>query len=43
MREQLSREGADPLASSPEEFTAIIAADIVKWAKVVKTVGVKIE
>jgi tripartite-type tricarboxylate transporter receptor subunit TctC len=42
-REQLSREGADPLSSSPEEFSAIIATDIVKWAKVVRTVGVKIE
>lgn len=43
MREMLSREGADPLSSSPEEFARTIAADIVKWAKVVKAVGVKIE
>jgi len=43
MREMLSREGADPLSSSPEEFARTIAADIVKWAKVVKAVGVKVE
>jgi len=43
MREMLSREGADPLSSSPEEFARTIAADIVKWAKVVKDVGVRVE
>lgn len=43
MREMLSREGADPLSSSPEEFAKVIATDIVKWAKVVKAVGVKLE
>ena len=43
MREMLSREGADPLASSPEEFGKVIATDIVKWAKVVKAVGLKLE
>ena len=43
MREMLSREGADPLSSSPEEFAKVIATDIVKWAKVVKVVGIKLE
>jgi len=43
MREMLSREGADPLSSSPEEFARVIAIDIVKWAKVVKAIGVKLE
>ena len=43
MREMLSREGADPLTSSPEEFARTIAADIKKWEKVVKTVGIKVE
>lgn len=43
MREMLSREGADPLSSSPEEFARTIAADIVKWEKVVRAVGVKVE
>ena len=39
----LAREGADPLPSTPEAFTRIIAADIVKWAKVVKAAGSKVE
>lgn len=40
-RDMLSREGADPLLSTPEEFDKAIAVDIVKWSKVVKTVGIK--
>ncbi len=43
MREMLSREGADPLTSTPEEFARTIAVDITKWAKVVKAAGVKLE
>ena len=27
--------------SSPEEFVAVIAADLVKWAKVVASAGIK--
>lgn len=42
-RELLSRQGADPLPSSPEEFSRILAADIVKWEKVVKEAGIKVE
>ncbi|MEO7726017.1 MAG: tripartite tricarboxylate transporter substrate binding protein [Burkholderiales bacterium] len=42
-REILSREGADPLPGTPEVFTKTIAADVVKWAKVVKTAGLKVE
>jgi len=43
MRDMLSREGADPLAGTPEEFARTIAVDITKWAKVVKAAGVKVE
>ena len=43
LREQLSREGSDPLPSTPEEFAKTIATDIAKWAKVVKAAGVKAE
>jgi tripartite-type tricarboxylate transporter receptor subunit TctC len=42
-REILSREGADPLPGTPEEFTKTIAADVVKWSKVVKAAGLKVE
>ena len=42
-REILSREGADPLPRTPQEFTQTIADDIVKWAKVVKAGNLKVE
>jgi tripartite-type tricarboxylate transporter receptor subunit TctC len=38
----LATQGAEPLISSPEEFLAILQADVVKWAKVVRDAGVTI-
>jgi tripartite-type tricarboxylate transporter receptor subunit TctC len=35
-------EGADPVGSTPEEFAEVIAHDLVKWAKVIKAAGIKI-
>jgi tripartite-type tricarboxylate transporter receptor subunit TctC len=40
MIEFLAAQGAEPLMTSPEEFTAILQADVVKWAKVVREAGV---
>jgi tripartite-type tricarboxylate transporter receptor subunit TctC len=42
-RERLFSIGAEPLSQSPEEFAAFIAAEVAKWAKVVKAAGIKIE
>jgi tripartite-type tricarboxylate transporter receptor subunit TctC len=42
-REIFAREGADVLPRTPAEFAQTIAADIVKWAKVVKAAGLKVE
>ena len=36
----LAAQGAEPLMTSPEEFLKILEADVVKWAKVVKSAGV---
>ena len=36
----LGAQGAEPLMTSPEEFLKILEADVVKWAKVVKSAGV---
>jgi tripartite-type tricarboxylate transporter receptor subunit TctC len=36
----LAAQGAEPLVTSPEEFLKILEADVVKWAKVVKSAGV---
>jgi tripartite-type tricarboxylate transporter receptor subunit TctC len=38
---RLTSNGVDPVGSSPEEFAATIAADIVLWAEAVKTAGVQ--
>jgi tripartite-type tricarboxylate transporter receptor subunit TctC len=43
MAERIAREGADVIASSPEEFGALIKTEIAKWAKVVKDNGLKVE
>lgn len=43
VREQLSRQGADPLGGSPEEFAAIISKDLQRWKKVVAAGGIKLE
>jgi tripartite-type tricarboxylate transporter receptor subunit TctC len=40
-REQLSMQGADPRTRTPEEFAAIMASDLKKWAKVVTAAGIK--
>ena len=42
-REILAREGADPLPGTPEAFAKTLGDDIVKWAKVVKTAGLKVD
>ena len=36
----LATQGAEPLITSPDEFLALLQADVVKWAKVVKGAGV---
>jgi tripartite-type tricarboxylate transporter receptor subunit TctC len=41
--EQIQRVGADVLANTPEEFAAIIRADLRKYADLVKTIGIRME
>jgi tripartite-type tricarboxylate transporter receptor subunit TctC len=43
VRERLAGQGVDPYASTPEEFAALIAADLDKWAHVVKSSGAQID
>lgn len=43
VHEQLSRQGAEPLGGSPEEFAAIISKDTERWKKVVAAGGIKME
>lgn len=42
-RQRLFAIGAEPLAQTPEVFAAFIQSEVDKWAKVVKTAGIKIE
>jgi tripartite-type tricarboxylate transporter receptor subunit TctC len=39
VHEQISRSGADVVANTPEEFAAIIRADVKKYAALIKSVG----
>ena len=41
--ERFAHDGAEVLANSPQEFERYIAAEAVKWAKVVKSAGIKAE
>ncbi len=43
MRERLVNLAAEPAISTPEEFTALIRSELVKWAKAVKDSGAKLE
>ena len=40
-RERLYSIGAEPMDNTPEEFAAYINAEMTKWAKVVKTAGLR--
>lgn len=43
VRETLSRQGADPVGGTPEQYAAFIRTEIAKWAKVVKESGARID
>jgi len=41
IREKLQAEGAEPVGGTPEEFGALIRAEIEKWGKVIRAAGLK--
>ena len=43
VKERLAVLGADGVGDTPQHFAAFIKADLVKWAKVVKDAGIKVE
>ena len=42
-KKRFETEGAEPLSLSPDEFGRFIAAETVKWARVVKDAGIRAE
>ena len=43
IQERFLSQGIDPRSSTPEEFARFIRADIVKYAKLVKASGAKVD
>ena len=42
-RDRLFSIGAEPMGGTPEEFSTFIQSEMAKWAKVVKTAGIRVE
>ena len=43
VRERLTSQGADPFISTPPQFAAMIRAEMLRYAKVIKAANVKLE
>jgi len=43
LTKRLTNDGAEVVASTPDEFEKFLRADVVKWAKVVKASGARLD
>jgi tripartite-type tricarboxylate transporter receptor subunit TctC len=43
MKERMASQGADIIGSTPQEFASFMKADLMKWAKVVKDSGARVD
>jgi tripartite-type tricarboxylate transporter receptor subunit TctC len=41
IRDALFKQGADPVTDTPDEFAAVVRADVAKWARIVKQTGAR--
>ena len=42
-RDNMIKQGADPVGNSPEEFATYIKSEIIKWEKIVKEIGAQVD
>ena len=43
IREKLVSQGLEPFYSTPDQFAALMKADMARFAKIIKTANIKIE
>jgi tripartite-type tricarboxylate transporter receptor subunit TctC len=43
LADRLTREGIDPIGSSPAEFAALIGKEIAQWRELAKSANIKID
>jgi tripartite-type tricarboxylate transporter receptor subunit TctC len=43
LRARIAEQGSDPVGSNPEQFAAFVAAEIPKWAELVRLSGARVE
>ncbi|MBI3936308.1 MAG: tripartite tricarboxylate transporter substrate binding protein [Betaproteobacteria bacterium] len=43
IRERIVRDGAEPVGNTPKEFASFIRGEAARWAKVVKTAGIRVD
>ena len=41
VREKLANAGIEPVGNSPEQFAAAMQADMAKWGKLIKDIGIR--
>ncbi len=43
VREKFSQQGVDPASSTPDEFAQMIRDEVIRWGKVIRSAGIKLE
>ncbi|MEO7404361.1 MAG: tripartite tricarboxylate transporter substrate-binding protein, partial [Burkholderiales bacterium] len=43
VKERFATLGVEPVGNTPEQFAAFIRDDLARWAKVIKSAGIKVE
>jgi tripartite-type tricarboxylate transporter receptor subunit TctC len=41
--ERFVHDGAEPIGGTPDEFAAVIHADLKKWSRIIKDVGIRLD